>query len=53
MRKEKKAARPKCRIDGCGGIELRSFGMCVKHYLKRNEDTKAEMNVATDGNFSS
>ncbi len=27
MREEKKAARPKCRIDGCGGNELRSYGL--------------------------
>jgi hypothetical protein len=53
MRKEKKAARPKCRIDGCGGNEYRSYGLCVKHYWKRNEDAKAEMKVATDGNFGS
>jgi hypothetical protein len=51
MRKEKKAARSKCRIDGCGGNECRSYGLCVKHYRKRNEDAKAEMKVETDGNF--
>jgi hypothetical protein len=45
MRKEKKAARPKCRIDGCGGNECRSYGLCQKHYRKRNEDAKAEMKV--------
>jgi hypothetical protein len=51
MREEKKAASPKCRIDGCGGNECRSYGLCQKHYRKRNEDAKAEMKVATDGNF--
>jgi hypothetical protein len=51
MRKEKKAARPKCRIDGCGGNEFRSYGLRDKHYRKRNNDAKAEMKVATDGNF--
>ena len=51
IREAKKAASPKCRIDGCIGNEFRSYGLCVKHYLKRNEDAKAEMKVATDGNF--
>jgi hypothetical protein len=51
MREEKKAAIPKCRIDGCGGNELRSYGLCQTHYRKRNKDAKAEMKVATDSNF--
>jgi hypothetical protein len=51
MREAKKAAAPKCRINGCGGNEFRSYGLCGKHYRKRNEDAKAEMKVATDGNF--
>ena len=53
MREEKKAAIPKCRIDGCRGIELRSYGLCQTHYRKRNKDAKAkaEMKVATDSNF--
>ena len=42
MRETKKAARPKCSIDGC---------LCDKHNRKRNEDAKAKMKVATDGNF--
>ena len=48
---EKKAAIPECRIDGCGVNEFRSYGLCEKHYRKRNKDTMAEMKVATDGNF--
>ena len=51
IREEKKAARPKCRIDGCRGNQFRSYGLCKKHYRKRNKDAKAEMKVATDGNF--
>jgi hypothetical protein len=51
MREEKKAAIPKCRIDGCGGNEVRSYRLCEKHYRKRNEDAKAKLKVATDGKF--
>ena len=52
MREEKKAARSKCTIDGCGGIEVRSYGLCGKHYKKSVEEVKAKMKVATDGNFA-
>jgi hypothetical protein len=41
MREEKKAARPKCIIDGCGGNELRSYGLFKKHYKQSIEDAKA------------
>jgi hypothetical protein len=34
MREEKMAARPKCTIDGCGGIEVRLYGLRGKHYKK-------------------
>ena len=51
MREEKKAARPKCTIDGCGDNEFRSYGLCSKQYKKSVEDDKAKMKVATDGNF--
>jgi hypothetical protein len=51
MREAKKAAKPKCTIDGCGRSELRSYGLCDKHYKERNEEAKAEMKVPTDGNF--
>jgi hypothetical protein len=51
MRETKKAARPKCSIDGCIGNEFRSYELCDKHNRKRNEDAKAKMKVATDGNF--
>jgi hypothetical protein len=51
MREAKKAARPKCSIYGCGGNEVRSYGLGIKHYRKRVEDAKAKMKVATDGNF--
>ena len=51
MREEKKAARPKCTINGCGGNEFRSYGLCDKHYKKSVKDAKAKMKVATDGNF--
>jgi hypothetical protein len=52
MREAKKAAIPKCRINGCGGNELRSYGLCKKHYKKSIEDAKAKMKVvATDGNY--
>jgi hypothetical protein len=51
MREAKKAAVPKCSIYGCEGNELRSYGLCDKHYRKRNEDTMAKMKVANDGNF--
>jgi hypothetical protein len=50
-RETKKAEKPKCRIDGCGVNEFRSYGLCDKHYRKRNKDAKAEMKVATDSNF--
>jgi hypothetical protein len=50
-REAKKAAKPKCTIDGCGRSELRSYGLCEKHYKERNEEAKAEMKVPTDGNF--
>ena len=40
MREAKKAAVPKCSIDGCGGNELRSYGLCNKHYRKSVEDAK-------------
>ena len=52
MREEKKAARSKCTIDRCGGIEVRSYGLCGKHYKKSVEEVKAKMKVATDGNFA-
>ena len=42
MREEKKAARPKCKIDGCGGNELRSYGLCENHYKKSFEEAKAQ-----------
>ena len=32
MREAKKAAEPKCTIDGCGRNEYRSYGLCNKHY---------------------
>ena len=47
MREEKMAARPKCTIDGCGGIEARLYGLCGKHYKKSVEEAnKAKMKVA-------
>jgi hypothetical protein len=49
MREGKKAVVPKFSIYGCG--ELRSYGLCDKHYWKRVKGAKAKMKVATDGNF--
>ena len=51
MREAKKAAVPKCCIDGCEGNELRSYGLCNKRYRKSVEDAKAKKKVASDGNF--
>jgi hypothetical protein len=42
MREEKKAARPKCTINGCVRNELRSYKLCSKHYEKNVEDAKAK-----------
>ena len=44
IREEKKAARPKCTINGCGGNELRSYELCSKHYRKSVKDAKAKTN---------
>ena len=51
MREANKAALPKCSIYGCGGNELRAYGLCRKHYRKNVKDAKAKIKVATDGNF--
>jgi hypothetical protein len=48
MREAKKAEKSKCRINGCGGNEFRSYGLCQTHYRKRNTDAKAEVKVSTE-----
>ena len=35
-RKEKNAAKPKCRVDGCDGVEHRGYGLCKKHYNNKH-----------------
>ena len=44
MREAKKAAVPTSIIDGCRGNEVRSYGLCQKHY-KQSERAKAEMKL--------
>jgi hypothetical protein len=42
IRAAKKAARPKCTINGCRLNELRSYGLCEKHYKDSVKDAKAK-----------